>query len=46
MEEARLLLNDGFHDNPMFVPLTAEEFQFQAGELSTISETQSARGIV
>ncbi len=36
MEEARVLLNDGFHDNPMFVPLTAEEFQFQAGELSTI----------
>lgn len=36
MEEARLLLNDGFHDNPMFVPLTEEEFQFQAGELSTI----------
>ncbi len=36
MEEARLLLNDGFHNNPMFVPLTAEEFQFQAGELSTI----------
>lgn len=36
MEEARLLLNDGFHDNPMFVPLTPEEFQFQAGELSTI----------
>ncbi|MFN3500893.1 MAG: GNAT family N-acetyltransferase [Allorhizobium sp.] len=36
MEEARLLLNDGFKDNPMFVPLTPEEFQFQAGELSTI----------
>ncbi|THV12457.1 GNAT family N-acetyltransferase [Rhizobium rhizophilum] len=36
MEEARLLLNDGFHHNPMFVPLTPEEFQFQAGELSTI----------
>jgi GNAT superfamily N-acetyltransferase len=36
MEEARLLLNDGFADNPMFVPLTPEEFQFQAGELSTI----------
>jgi len=36
MEEARLLLNDGFADNPMFVPLTAEEFRFQAGELSTI----------
>lgn len=36
MEEARLLLNDGFNDNPMFVPLTQAEFQFQAGELSTI----------
>jgi hypothetical protein len=36
MEEARLLLNDGFADNPMFVPLSPEEFQFQAGELSTI----------
>ncbi len=36
MEEARLLLNDGFYDNPMFVPLTPDEFQFQAGELSTI----------
>jgi GNAT superfamily N-acetyltransferase len=36
MEEARLLLNDGFYDNPMFVPLTPEEFRFQAGELSTI----------
>lgn len=36
MEEARLVLNDGFSDNPMFVPLTAEEFRFQAGEMMSI----------
>ena len=36
MEEARLVLNDGFSENPMFVPLTAEEFVFQAGEMMTI----------
>lgn len=36
MEEARQVLNDGFDDNPMFVPLTQEEFEFQAGEMSAI----------
>ena len=36
MEEARQVLNDGFSDNPMFVPLTEAEFQFQAGEMSAI----------
>lgn len=36
MEEARLVLNDGFDRNPMFVPLTAEEFRFQAGEMMAI----------
>lgn len=36
MEEARAVLNDGFADNPMFVPLTEEEFLFQAGEMSSI----------
>lgn len=36
MEEARLVLNDGFSDNPMFVPLTAEEFEFQAKEMMAI----------
>lgn len=36
MEEARIVLNDGFDRNPMFVPLTPEEFQFQAGEMSSI----------
>lgn len=36
MEEARRVLNDGFRDNPMFVPLTQQEFEFQAGEMSAI----------
>lgn len=36
MEEARAVLNDGFDRNPMFVPLTADEFAFQAGEMSAI----------
>jgi len=36
MEEARIVLNDGFAHNPMFVPLTTEEFAFQAGEMSAI----------
>ncbi|WP_230770272.1 GNAT family N-acetyltransferase [Sphingomonas sp. Leaf4] len=36
MEEARAVLNDGFADNPMFVPLTADEFRFQAGEMMSI----------
>lgn len=36
MEEARVVLNDGFDANPMFVPLTAEEFRFQAGEMMSI----------
>jgi GNAT superfamily N-acetyltransferase len=36
MEEARIVLNDGFAQNPMFVPLTADEFRFQAGEMMSI----------
>lgn len=36
MEEARHVLNDGFYDNPMFVPLTADEFRFQAQEMMSI----------
>jgi hypothetical protein len=36
MDQARLVLNDGFAKNPMFVPLTPEEFQFQAGEMMAI----------
>jgi hypothetical protein len=33
LEEARLILNDGFADNPMFVPPTSEEYLFQAGDM-------------
>jgi GNAT superfamily N-acetyltransferase len=36
MDEARRVLNDGFAANPMFVPLTPAEFEFQAGEMSAI----------
>lgn len=36
MEDARVVLNDGFAENPMFVPLTADEFRFQAGEMMSI----------
>jgi GNAT superfamily N-acetyltransferase len=35
-EEARIVLNDGFDRNPMFVPLTPDEFDFQAGEMTSI----------
>lgn len=36
LADARLLLNDAFVDNPMFVPLTAEEFAFQTQSLASI----------
>lgn len=36
LDEARRLLNSGFAKNPMFVPLSKEEFDFQARELKWI----------
>lgn len=33
MEDARLVLNDGFDRNPMFVPVSRAEYAFQAGEM-------------
>ena len=36
LEEARLILNDSFSANPMFVPLSREEYLFQAGDLKWI----------
>ena len=36
IEEARVILNDAFADNPMFVPVSAEEFDFQARDLKWI----------
>lgn len=41
-EEARQCLNDGFSDNPMFVPLTPAEFDFQAGEMMWIVDPRIA----
>jgi GNAT superfamily N-acetyltransferase len=38
MEDARLLLNDGFDRNPMFVPVSAEEYIFQAGEMMWVMD--------
>ncbi len=38
MEDARLVLNAGFDRNPMFVPLSAEEYTFQAGEMMWIMD--------
>jgi len=46
MEEARAVLNDGFADNPMFVPLTEAEFLFQAGEMSSILDPRLSSVLV
>ncbi len=36
METMRVCLNEGFSDNPMFVPLTKEEIYFQAKDMMLI----------
>ena len=36
LEQVRVVLNDGFARNPMFVPLTSEEMRFQARDLSHV----------
>lgn len=33
LEDSRLILNDGFDGNPMFVPPTRAEYRFQAGDM-------------
>jgi GNAT superfamily N-acetyltransferase len=38
MKDARIVLNAGFDRNPMFVPLTPAEFEFQAGEMLWIMD--------
>lgn len=38
MEEARLILNASFARNPMFVPVTAEEFHFQAKDMKWVMD--------
>lgn len=36
IEHARICLNDGFANNPMFVPVTKDEFYFQSKDMSLI----------
>lgn len=36
LDDVRVILNASFADNPMFVPLTKEEFDFQVGGLKLI----------
>lgn len=38
LEDARVLLNAGFDRNPMFVPVSPEEYTFQAGEMMWIMD--------
>lgn len=38
LEDARVTLNAGFDKNPMFVPVSAEEYEFQAGEMMWIMD--------
>ncbi|SMX37287.1 GNAT family N-acetyltransferase [Octadecabacter ascidiaceicola] len=38
IEEARLILNASFADNPMFVPVSAEEFHFQAKDMKWVMD--------
>ncbi|MEL6958632.1 MAG: GNAT family N-acetyltransferase [Pseudomonadota bacterium] len=38
LEEARTILNASFADNPMFVPVSAEEFHFQAKDMKWVMD--------
>lgn len=38
MEEARVVLNASFAKNPMFVPVTADEFHFQAKDMKWVMD--------
>ena len=38
LEEARLILNASFAENPMFVPVSAEEFHFQAKDMKWVMD--------
>jgi len=42
MKDAMRILNEGFADNPMFVPLTRDEFMFQAQEMMWIVDDRIA----
>jgi hypothetical protein len=40
LEQVRVVLNDGFARNPMFVPLSTEEMRFQAQDLSHVLDSR------
>jgi GNAT superfamily N-acetyltransferase len=40
LEDARQVLNAGFDENPMFVPLSREEYEFQAGGMMWIMDSR------
>ncbi len=40
LQDARVVLNSGFDKNPFFVPVTPEEFHFQAKDLSLVIDTR------
>jgi len=45
MAEACEALNDGFDQNPMFVPLTIEEFHFQAKDLMLVIDERISSAV-
>lgn len=45
LEDARSILNRSFRDNPMFVPVSAEEFAFQAKDMKWIMDPRISKVI-
>lgn len=43
LEDARTILNRSFKDNPMFVPVSAEEFHFQAKDMKWIMDPRISK---
>lgn len=43
LEDARSILNRSFADNPMFVPVTAKEFMFQAKDMKWIMDPRISK---
>ncbi|WP_238365769.1 hypothetical protein [Mesobacterium pallidum] len=43
LEDARAILNTSFKDNPMFVPVTAEEFMFQARDMKWVMDPRISK---
>lgn len=43
LEDARAILNRSFKDNPMFVPVTQEEFMFQAKDMKWVMDPRISK---